>query len=325
MSAQSTTRNCADKGSALPDTGVLARIRDSLDKMSRAERRVGEYLLQRPHEALEMSIGALARACEVSEPTVARYAQSLGFDGFRGFKIAFAKSLATGVPYLHADIKPTDQVRDVLPKVFDRAISTLLAARNHADVAAFEAAVTLLARARRLEFYGIGNSGIVAQDAQQKFLRLGVPVVAYIDSHLQAQSASVLADDTVVLAISRTGRTVDLFRPLSLAHQAGAKIIVMTAGNAPLARLADVHLVIDVEEDPNVFTPMSSRLAQLALIDALAVAVALLRGPSTFDLLERSKKAVNEQRTMISPDDLLQIRETLLATSKGATRNKRRG
>jgi RpiR family carbohydrate utilization transcriptional regulator len=297
----------ADAFSGAPDRGVFARIRANLETMSRAERRVSEYLLRKPHEALEMSIGALARACDVSEPTVARYAQALGFDGFRSFKIAFAQSLATGVPYLHVDISPDDQVRDVLPKVFDRAIKTLLEARNHTNMPSFEAAVALLARARRLEFYGIGNSGVVALDAQLKFFRLGVPAIAYADPHLQAQSAAVLSSDAVVLAISRTGRTRDLFRPLQLARQSGAKIIVMSATGAPLAKLADVHLMVDVEEDPSVFTPMSSRLAQLALIDALAVAVVLMRGPGMLDLLERAKKAVNDQRVMISPGDLEQL------------------
>ncbi|MDO9193865.1 MAG: MurR/RpiR family transcriptional regulator, partial [Undibacterium sp.] len=77
-----------------PEKGLLARIRIASTALSRAERQVAEFLLQKPHDALEMSIRVLAQACDVSEPTVARFSQSMGFDGFKTFKMAFAKSLA---------------------------------------------------------------------------------------------------------------------------------------------------------------------------------------------------------------------------------------
>jgi RpiR family carbohydrate utilization transcriptional regulator len=205
------------------EKGLLARIRVASTALSRAERQVAEFLLQKPHDALEMSIRVLAQACDVSEPTVARFSQSLGFDGFKSFKLAFAKSLATGIPYLHLDVNQADHVRDVLPKVFDRTIAALMEARNNANVTSFEAAVQLLARARRIECYGLGYSGALAIDAQLKFFRFGIPTTVFCDAHLQAQSATLLNSDCVVVAFSRTGRTRDLINSVQLAKQAGAK------------------------------------------------------------------------------------------------------
>lgn len=279
-----------------PEKGLLARIRIASTALSRAERQVAEFLLQKPHDALEMSIRVLAQTCDVSEPTVARFAQSLGFDGFKTFKMAFAKSLATGIPYLHLDVNQADHVRDVLPKVFDRTIATLMEARNSANLSNFEAAVNLLARARRIECYGLGYSGALAVDAQLKFFRFGIPTTVFCDGHLQAQSASLLNSDCLVVAFSRTGRTRDLIRSVELAKSAGAKILVLCASGAPLAELADVHLSVDVEEDPDIYTPMTSRLAHLTYIDALAVAVTLLRGPAAIDMLERAKASITEKR-----------------------------
>lgn len=278
------------------EKGLLARIRIASTALSRAERQVAEFLLQKPHDALEMSIRVLAQTCDVSEPTVARFAQSLGFDGFKTFKMAFAKSLATGIPYLHLDVNQADHVRDVLPKVFDRTIATLMEARNSANLSSFEAAVNLLARARRIECYGLGYSGALAVDAQLKFFRFGIPTTVFCDGHLQAQSASLLNSDCLVVAFSRTGRTRDLIRSVELAKNAGAKILVLCASGAPLAELADVHLSVDVEEDPDIYTPMTSRLAHLTYIDALAVAVTLLRGPAAIDMLERAKASISEKR-----------------------------
>lgn len=282
---------------AIPsEKGLLARIRTASTALSRAERQVAEFLLQKPHDALEMSIRVLAQSCDVSEPTVARFSQSMGFEGFKTFKMAFAKSLATGIPYLHLDVNQADHVRDVLPKVFDRTIAALMEARNSANPTSFEAAVHLLARARRIECYGLGYSGALAIDAQLKFFRFGIPTTVFCDGHLQAQSASLLNSDCVVVAFSRTGRTRDLIRSVQLAKNAGAKILVLCASGGPLADLADVHLSVDVEEDPDIYTPMTSRLAHLTYIDALAVAVTLLRGPAAIDMLERAKNSISEKR-----------------------------
>lgn len=299
LSTKNTTTNNP------PEKGLLARIRVASTALSRAERQVADFLLQKPHDALEMSIRVLAQVCNVSEPTVARFAQSLGFDGFKSFKLAFAKSLATGIPYLHLDVNQADQVKDVLPKVFDRTIATLMEARNNANSATFEAAVNLLARARRIECYGLGYSGALAIDAQLKFFRFGIPTTVFCDAHLQAQSASLLNSDCLVVAFSRTGRTRDLIRSVQLAKGTGAKILVLCASGGPLAELADVHISVDVEEDPDIYTPMTSRLAHLTYIDALAVAVTLLRGPAAIDMLERAKASISEKRLVSKLDEAL--------------------
>lgn len=279
-----------------PEQGLLGRIRIATTQLSRAERQVAEFLLKKPHDVVSMPIRVLAQACDVSEPTIVRFSLSMGFDGFKSFKLAFAKSLATGVPYLHLDVNQADSIKDVLPKVFDRTIATLMQARNAANTDAFEAAVALLASAKRIECYGLGYSGALAIDAQLKFFRFGIPTTVFCDAHLQAQSASLLNKDCVVVAFSRTGRTRDIIRNVQIAKNAGAKVLVLCASNAPLAELANVHLSVDVEEDPAIYTPMTSRLAHLTYIDALAVAVTLQRGPAALTLLERAKASISDLR-----------------------------
>jgi RpiR family carbohydrate utilization transcriptional regulator len=279
-----------------PEKGLLARIRNATTELSRAERQVAEFLLQKPHDIVAMPIRVLAQECQVSEPTVVRFSLSMGFDGYKAFKLAFAKSLASGIPYLHLDVNQADKVADVLPKVFDRTIATLMEARNSANIATFEAAVQLLAKAKRIECYGLGYSGALAIDAQLKFFRFGIPTTVFCDAHLQAQSATLLNKDCVVVAFSRTGRTRDMMRSIQLAKNAGAKIVVLCASGGNLAELADVHLPIDVEEDPDIYTPMTSRLAHLTYIDALAVAIALVRGPDAIAMLERAKASISDLR-----------------------------
>jgi len=243
-----------------------------------------------------MAIAELAEAVGVTDPTIARFCQALGFTGFKAFKVALAKSLATGVPYVHTDVSAQDSAADVVAKVFDRSIATLIAMRNQVDPKVFERAAEAVARARKVEFYGVGNSGVVAMDAQHKFFLLGMHTVAYNDPHWQVQSAALLTGEDVVVAISRTGRTRDMIQTCELAQRAGATVIAVTERASQLAKLADISLAVDVDEDPDVYSPMVGRLAQLTLVDALAVAVALKRGPELQKTLRKAKETLIAKR-----------------------------
>jgi RpiR family transcriptional regulator, carbohydrate utilization regulator len=168
--------------------------------------------------------------------------------------------------------------------------------RNHLDPLALQRATRLLADAKRVEFYGLGNSGIVAMDAQHKFFRLGVPTVAYADPHIHAMAASLLGAGDTVVAISGSGRTIDLIRSIEIALESGASVVAIAPSGSPVAKLATVHLMADVPEDLDVYTPMTSRMVHLALIDTLSVGVAVIRGPTLSGKLKRAKQVISERR-----------------------------
>jgi RpiR family carbohydrate utilization transcriptional regulator len=153
-----------------------------------------------------------------------------------------------------------------------------------------------MARARRIEFYGLGNSGIIAMDAQHKLFRFGVPAAAYADAHVQGMAAVVLGRRGLVVAISASGRTADLVHNIGIAHQSGAKAIGITRSGSPVAQACDLVLAIDVPEDPDIYAPMTSRLAHLAVIDALAVGLAVARGPGMTEQLGRIKQTILDRR-----------------------------
>ena len=235
-------------------------------------------------------------AHHAAEPFRQRFCRAAGFSGYREFKLRLAQSLAKGVPFVHHDVGLQDSMADVGAKVFDRGIAALVTVRNHLDPEALERATQLLATAKRIEFYGLGNSGIVAMDAQHKFFRLGVPAVAYSDPHVHAMSASLLGKGDVVVAISATGRTRELIRSVEIARDAGAAVIAITASGSPLARLAHVAIFADVPEDLDVYAPMTSRMVHLVMIDALSVGVALARGPELAKRLKRAKEVIADRR-----------------------------
>lgn len=279
-----------------PSSPLLARIEASFDDLRKSERAVAEFVLAHPNEVLNISIAEIAYRVGVSQPTVARFVNALGFTGFKEFKLRLAQSLASGVPYVHRDVGPDDTLDEVAPKVFNRTIGALMSVRNQLDGPRLQRAVELVTRAGRMEFYGVGNSGIVAMDAQHKFFRFGIPSVAYSDPHTQGMAATLLEEGDVVVAISASGRTPEIIRACELAREGGAEVIAITATGSPLARIASVLLPADVPEDPDVYAPMTSRIAHLAIIDALSVSVALASGPELIKRLERTKQTLRDKR-----------------------------
>jgi len=216
--------------------------------------------------------------------------------GYQTFRLRLAQSLATGATFLHRDIAATDSPAELVSKVFQRATRTLQDVAGQIPADRIETAVAMIAHARRVEFYGLGSSGIVAADAQHKFFRLGLQVMSYSDSHLHAMAATMLGRGDVVVAISSTGRTIDLMSSLEIARDAGASIIGIVPPGSPIARLCHVPLEMSVDEDTDVYTPMTTRLAQLTLIDALSIGVALKLGPSLTARLERARDSLVAKR-----------------------------
>lgn len=262
---------------------MMTRINALRPQLRRSEQKVADLVLANPETVTGLSIASLARDAAVSEPTVIRFCRAIGCNGFQDFKLRMAASLASGMPFVASAVSTGDSAATLSGKVFDRAIACLVQARNQLNTEALDAAVELLNLAPRIEFYGHGASGLVALDMQHKFFRLGIPTIAYSDPHVHGMSAAALPANSVVVAISHTGRTTDLLRSAELAREAGAHVIAITACGSPLARMSTVALYAEVSEDTDTYSPLVSRLAYLTVCDVLAVALALRRGPAVAD------------------------------------------
>jgi len=278
------------------DAPLLELLTEGLERMRPSERKVASVVLEDPARALTYSMAALADAAGVSEPTVMRFCTGLGFAGFQSFKLGLAQALAIGIPVTHSAIAPDDSVEAMTSKIFDHTLSSLDRTRRALDPARVAEAVDVLVGARNVLFVGLGASGIIAQDAAQQGVLFGVPCAAPIDVHQQYMAASMSAPGSVVVAISNTGRTSSVLDVTERAKKNGAAVIAVTGGPGPLAELADVVLVLRTFEDTDIYTPTVSRLAGLVLVDVLATAVAVRRGPRHLERLREMKEALSAFR-----------------------------
>ena len=283
---------------------MLDRIRASIPALPPAEQRVAKLVLLDPRSFATLPVTELAERSHVSKPTVVRFCRSVGYDGLTDFKRKLAGSVNEGVPFVHRSVDEDDKCGDIIVKVIDNAVSALLKYRNDAAGHAFERAITALAAAgssgQRIEFYGVGNSGIVAQDAQHKFFRLGVNSAAVSDGHVQVMSATMLKPGDCAVIISNSGHTRDLLDVAEIARKRGATLIIVTASGSPLAQLGQgtnqVLLAVDHPEDYDRYSPMVSRLLQLMVMDILSTAVALRLPGELRPMLQEIKKNLRAKR-----------------------------
>ena len=279
---------------------MLDRIKASLPSLAPAEQRVGHLVLTDPRAFASLPITELANRSHVSKPTVVRFCRSVGYDGLSDFKLKLAGSVSEGVPFIHRSVDADDKTGDVLVKVIDNTVAAFLKYRNDASALAIERATLALLAAyktcKRIEFFGVGNSGIVAQDAQHKFFRLGINSIAYSDGHMQVMSASLLGPGDCVVVISNSGRTRDLMDACDIARKNGATSIVITATASPLAAAGHIHLAADHPEGYDHYSPMVSRLLHLMIIDILATCLALRIGPKLQPLLKEMKNNLRNKR-----------------------------
>ena len=229
-----------------------------------------------------------------------RFCRSVGYDGLTDFKLKLAGSVSEGVPFIHRSVDADDKTADVMVKVIDNTVAAFLKYRNDASASTIEkAADALLATyhaGKRIEFFGVGNSGIVAQDAQHKFFRLGITSIAYSDGHMQVMSASMLGPGDCVLVISNSGRTRDLIDAAGIARKNGATTIVITLTGSPLAAAGTIHLAADHPEGYDRYSPMVSRLMHLMIIDIVATCVALRIGSKLQPILQSMKDNLRSKR-----------------------------
>jgi glucokinase len=276
---------------ASPASALLEQIRRGLDSLSPAERRVAEHVLAHPRAVLNDPIVEIAKAAGVSQPTVIRFCRSLGCEGLSDFKLRLASGLTGTMPVTHAQVMSDDSMSELGAKVLGNTALAILQVRDQLNRDQIERAIDLINGADRIEFHAVGHYGGVALDAQFKFLRLGISSMAYSDPRLQVLAASVLTVRDVVVVISSTGRVAELLEVADKARERGAAVIAITASQSPLARKADVALIVDHVEDVATQLPMVSRILHLLVIDILAVGVAMRRSVNLMPLSEESAVA----------------------------------
>jgi DNA-binding MurR/RpiR family transcriptional regulator len=282
----------------------VIRIKDNFDNFNPSERRIANYIMAHSNGILNMSIARLAGMSGSSQAGIVRFCKKLGFDGLKDIKSALARELIRSSlgkidNENYSDIKPSGQSCKIADKVVSNHIWALEETLKVLDLEAFQKAVDVLALSKRVDIFGFGASGLVAQDMQQKFIRIGKYSLAYTDVHLQLTAASSLTKHDTAVFISYSGKTKDIISCLRLVQTLGVKTIAVTKyGSGRLGKMADIVLNVCSPEITVRSGAMSSRITQLAIVDMLFIGVAGKQHDHSQELLHRSFEGVQKRKYM---------------------------
>ena len=255
----------------------IVRVNQLMNQLAPAEARVACYVLANSHDVIGQSIDQVAAACKTSKTTVVRFCKQLGYKGYKAFSTALSSDLVHGgnSRISYADIVPGDDLRTIMDHVSrhtQAAINDTMRLLNEQDVAK---AVEAIDQARRVDFYGVGASALVALDAQQKMQRLCKETQSFQDSHVQVVSASSLQPGDVAVFFSYSGETEDVLDTMRAAKATGATIVAVTRyGHSRLSERADIPLYVASGEMLIRSADMTSRIAMMHVMDIIYSAVA---------------------------------------------------
>ena len=273
----------------------MERLTEEKHTFRQSEEKVADYVLAHAQEVMKLPITELAEQIGVSEATIVRMCKKIGYHGFQELKINLALEMVKPIQTVHEGISESDDMDEVIKKVIAANINALNSTLDVLSSPELTRAAEHLLMARSIQFYGVGGSGPVAQDAAHKFMKTGKPVIAYTDTHMQSMAAALVQPEDVVVAISHSGSSRDIIDALAIAKRRGATTIGITHyARSPIDKVLEIKLGTQSYETLYRMESTSSRIAQLAIVDALFIGVCL-RDP------EQAVQNIRLTREVIAP------------------------
>lgn len=274
--------------------GSLLKIKEALNNLKPSEKKIANYILNNPDEIIGLSIGELAARSGTSEAAVVRLCKNLKFNGYKDFKIDITSDVVAmekSEENKYTDIRAGDKLETIIQNVCHNNKKSIDDTLQVLDFEEVKKAVNAIHKAKRVDFYGVGASGIIGFDGQQKFMRINKFSQAYNDPHMQVTAATTLSKGDVAVLISYSGETKDIIETMKVAKDSGATIIAITKyGMSTLSEGADIKLFLSSPETSMRSGAMGSRIAQLNIIDILFSGVASIEYGSIKKYLDRSHK-----------------------------------
>jgi RpiR family transcriptional regulator, carbohydrate utilization regulator len=290
-------RNASKPEQPMPLDGILERVRTMLPSLPPAARRIAAFIAANPAEIVHMSVTELADRAGASEGSVVSLCRQVGAKGFHHLKIALARDLVQPVQLIHEDLTRDDDVATIVEKVFLSNIQALYDTLKALDRAAIAKAVQLILAAESVELYGIGSSAPIAEDAHYRMLRIGINCKVVTDSHIQTISASLTGPKVAVITVSHSGSTHETVTATRLAQEAGARTICITNfGKSPIQAYADVVLYTMARETESRTEAMTSRIAQLSIVDTLIACLAMANYDKAVETIRRTFEVLSVKR-----------------------------
>lgn len=265
------------KGKFHMTLNCLGSIRSNYAKFSEKEKKIADYILEKPETIIHRTINEVADDLNIADATVFRFSKRIGFKGFQAMKIALASEIMTPIRTIHEEVTMKDNEKTLTEKIFKSNIRTLQNTLQIVDHNKIKTAIDFILQAKRVEVFGTDGSAIIAMDAFSKLARAGIRASSHMETHYQLLSASHLTEEDTAIIISHSGSNKETMNILKTIHETGAKTIGITGfSKSPISLNVDLALYTNTEEIEYLSMGFESQIAQISMIDALCLNIANL-------------------------------------------------
>ncbi len=272
--------------------GTLSVISDALPRLKGTTQKVATFILNFPRETIDLTVTELSERAGVSEASIVRFAQSLGYSGFHALKIRLAEDIVSPNLIVHEDLKPDDTPATAVQKAMTVDLRSLEDTIRILDMAVLEAAIQAICTARQIILLASGNSIPIAMDLDFRLTKIGLSSRFSIDPTMQEMYASLATSDDVAVGISHTGSSKDTVHALELAKERSVRTICITNhSDAPLTHYSELCLFTAMRVSHFREERMDSSLAMLALTEAVYVGICVVRSDAMMQAVSKTVRA----------------------------------
>ena len=275
-------------------SGGIKMMEKVLHSLPASEEKIAEFILDNPQSVVQTTVSELAVQSNASGSAVIRLCKSLGLNGFQDLKVRIAGDLLKETNDGYRDIEEGETVYSIVKKVANNSIQSIKETEEMVNYEDLNRAISLLVKAKTIHFFGIGASHIIAQDAQQKLLRINKNATAFLDTHLVSTLIANAGNDDVLFGISHSGETEEVIKVMSLAKKKGLKTITLTKfGPSPVSTMGDINLFTSFSSEATFRSgATSSRLAQLYMLDILFLNIVSAEYEKSIQYIDNTRAAI---------------------------------
>ena len=276
--------------------GIIDELRTPSFKVTKSDKILIQYIQENIEDVSYMPISQIAKESNIGEATITRFSKKMGFGSLQDFKVTLAQEISISnksKTIINSNIENDEPAIDTAKKLLSSNITTLEKTVDLINNQDIHNCANMIINARRIYFVGIGYSGIIAQDSNYKFMRIGLNCVSFDSSHTMIMMASIMEKDDLLIAISHTGETDAIIKTVELAKQNNVDVISITQNQeSKLKDISDVNLAYVSEETILETGSISSKLAQIFLLDLIYTQVVKEKSSEAIDRKIKTTDAI---------------------------------
>ena len=276
--------------------GIIDELKTPSFKVTKSDKILMKYIKENIEYVSYMPISQIAKESNIGEATITRFSKKMGFSSLQDFKVTLAQEISINnksKTIINSNIENDEPAIDTAKKLLSSNITTLEKTVDLINNQDIHNCANMIINARRIYFVGIGYSGIIAQDSNYKFMRIGLNCMSFDSSHTMIMMASIMEKDDLLIAISHTGETDAIIKTVELAKQNNVDVISITQNQeSKLKDISDVNLVYVSEETILETGSISSKLAQIFLLDLIYTQVVKEKSSEAIDRKIKTTDAI---------------------------------